>query len=232
MAEKRKLGQSGAGGKGQITFKYFFQMEEILGQRPMVTSMASVINSMGDDDNGPDTPGTKDASKDSASSLDDESTTDAEMPGPSNTLEEEEREPQTPQSQQRWRNAKSRRSTLQSFLREQGRQDNAVLTTISEVLSRAVQCFERATEAAERHANALETLAGIRQPIVSDTRQQPPYFLQHPVRHQPQQPGYTTYIEPQHRFTQPPYRTQQVENESEPHSALSFQSTSTTYHIL
>ncbi|KAF6738671.1 hypothetical protein FQA47_006276 [Oryzias melastigma] len=46
MAEKRKLGQSGAGGKGQITFKYFFQMEEILGQRPMVTSMASVINSM------------------------------------------------------------------------------------------------------------------------------------------------------------------------------------------
>ncbi len=43
MAEKRKLGRSGAGGKS--TFRYFDDMDRILGQRPIVTSLSSNINS-------------------------------------------------------------------------------------------------------------------------------------------------------------------------------------------
>ncbi|XP_062385404.1 uncharacterized protein LOC134072633 isoform X2 [Sardina pilchardus] len=244
LAERRKLSKSGAGGKDRICFKYFSIMEEILGQRPIVTSMSKVVNSIDEEeeeDVDPDdrpTPRAKDASIDSSSfddepTIDAETNMDAEAPVTPNIVVEEERPALT--AQHRWRTSRSRRPSLQSVVREQAREDNAVLNTISQVMSRAIQCFERATEAAERHATALEALAGIQQPNTSHTHHQPPYSLQHPTTNHPQ-PPFTSYSQPQHyhhtRPLHPPYHRQQAGYESEPWSAVSSPSTSSTYHML
>lgn len=47
LSEKRNLSKSGAGGKSKVKLKYFDLMDEILGQRPIVSSMNSVLNSIG-----------------------------------------------------------------------------------------------------------------------------------------------------------------------------------------
>ncbi|CAM4557270.1 unnamed protein product [Leuciscus chuanchicus] len=88
----------------------------------------------------------------------------------------------TPSGQESWRQPRRRRSSLQmNIFKEQARQDQAFLSSITEVLNRAVQSFERATEAAERHARALEALFEAQHPFA---RQQAPYLLQHPPTYQ------------------------------------------------
>lgn len=59
-----------------------------------------------------------------------------------------------------------------NMIKEQTKQDQTTLTTICDVLKQTV-CFERATEAAERHAHALEVLSGARLPV---PQQPPPAF--------------------------------------------------------
>lgn len=47
MAEKRKLSKSGAGGKGDVKVKFWKILDDILGSRPVVTSITTNINSSG-----------------------------------------------------------------------------------------------------------------------------------------------------------------------------------------
>ena len=46
LAERRALHKSGASGRAKIKFKYYDIMDSILGHRPIVQAMSSVINSM------------------------------------------------------------------------------------------------------------------------------------------------------------------------------------------
>ncbi|KAL1276273.1 hypothetical protein QQF64_035896 [Cirrhinus molitorella] len=216
LSEKRQLCKSGAGGRGKVKFKYFDQMDEILGQRPIVTSMNTVLHSIDDADEDSEMAGcSNDLSSDSlelTASCDDGSMTPHdEAPDTPNVLEERERESSTLSSQESWRQPRRRRSSHQmDIFKEQARQDQAILSTMTEVLNRA-GCFERATEAAERHAYALEALAGAQHTFAC---QQPPYLLQHPPTYQQQQPPYLSQTK------QPPYyhHPQQPPPSSQPQS--------------
>lgn len=59
------------------------------------------------------------------------------------------------------------KSIFQDFLnlqREQAERDQQVIQSITTIISQAVHGFEHCANTAERHAHALEVMAGLRQP--------------------------------------------------------------------
>ncbi|KAL7408291.1 hypothetical protein ABVT39_021136 [Epinephelus coioides] len=197
LAEKRMLCKSGAGGKAKIKFKFYDSMDSILGHRPIVQAMSSVINSIDAeaDDGEPirETSMNSEASFDVLPILPHASDETPDVPE-----EEESSQAQPPSTpQEAWRRPKKCRTLTSSvhvsMIREQAKQDQATLTTISDVLKQAVHCFQRATEAAERHARALEVMSGAWLPIP----QQPP------PAHNPQQ-SFMHHNQPTTSYQPPP----------------------------
>uniref|UniRef100_A0AAV2MHE5 Uncharacterized protein n=1 Tax=Knipowitschia caucasica TaxID=637954 RepID=A0AAV2MHE5_KNICA len=222
MVVKRNCSRSGAGGKGTTLFKYFPVMDVILGQRPIVTSLNTVLNSIGneEEEEDPDVGALEEDMSHDLASFEDNPPATPPNPPSTSVAEDEVGDGRSG----RWRCPRSRRSSLQSVLREPAQQDNAVLNNIAQVLARAMDCFERSTAAAERHASALEALVGRhKQPHPTPNYQQhpqAPYFHQH---HPPAQ-------HPQ--FTQPQQSQYQHQAMFESEPATSSQSHSPSYQTL
>ncbi|CAJ1081955.1 uncharacterized protein LOC112141916 [Xyrichtys novacula] len=234
LAERRIQSKSGAGGKITIKFKFFDAMDSILGHRPIVQAMSSVINSMDAEANADTEEPIRETSTDSEASFDvlPMSSDGSEVPDVPEVGESSQAQPPIA-PQEAWRRPKKRRASTSSvhmsMIREQAEQDQASLTAITDVLNRVVNCFERATAAAERHARSLEVLAEARLPFP----QQPPavsipylqeqqplvYHHQPTTSYQQQQPPPTSYHHQQQQ--QPP-------SPSSPENPCSYN----TYHSL
>ncbi|XP_022541601.1 uncharacterized protein LOC111196509 [Astyanax mexicanus] len=166
MSEKRQQSASGAAGKTKTNFRFFEKMDNILGQRPIVTSLADTINSSGDGE-------TTMAGQDGHETDTAESETSFERPEEQNPAQgqgEQQGRPPASTSQRFWRRSSVRSKQVETgqlyetFLKqqqEQAEREQGTLQSIATVLSQAVQCFERCAEAAERHAHATEIMAGM-----------------------------------------------------------------------
>ncbi|KAK7901647.1 hypothetical protein WMY93_018416 [Mugilogobius chulae] len=184
MAEKRQLSRSGAGGKK--TFKYFDLIDLILGNRPIVAAITSVINSSGESqkfrifitafvlqnlktsffflDN-------TENEKDDDDSENQESEADGEEVDVDGESANGSAPRPTPVRQHFWsRSSRSSRfgeaqAFFETFLRQQDEQaerDRENIQSISSNLQTALMCFERCARASERQAQAMELMAASR----------------------------------------------------------------------
>nr|XP_055072690.1 uncharacterized protein LOC129452707 [Misgurnus anguillicaudatus] len=182
MFQKRQLSRSGAGGKIKGKFDFFDEMDQILGQRPIVASLDSIINSSAEtsitddksNDEGEVTESVTEESGDGTCSLSDASVSaTTEALDKSLPIEEPATQSNPPRlwqrqskRDQRKNDAGEMRSFYMSFLdqqREQAAQDQKSLESITTVISQAVQCLERCANAAERHAEATQVIADMSQ---------------------------------------------------------------------
>ncbi|KAI7790674.1 hypothetical protein IRJ41_001436 [Triplophysa rosa] len=147
-------------------------MDGILGHRPIVTSLASVINSsvVNGEDIDNDFENTQ-SNADSEESPDISDSVGLGADGDRSSPNESQLDSSIPSVHQRFWTRSSARSTsrrgeLTPFFdarlrqqQEQADRDKETIQSISTVLTQAVQCFERCAEAAEKQARACEAMA-------------------------------------------------------------------------
>ncbi|CAM4733720.1 unnamed protein product [Leuciscus chuanchicus] len=186
LVEKRDLSRSGSGGKKRTKFTFFSEMDHILGQRPIVSSFSTNINSsetselceqQGNEDDysvSTDRPPNDSLTPSDSGPVTDSNTESPSLDQPDETVQQDS---DPPPNASRWRRSHQHapkrkqlaelKAIFHDFLdqqREQAERDQQVTQSIASVISQAVQCFERCANAAERHAHASEVMAGLRQP--------------------------------------------------------------------